>query len=386
MTANSFQEVIESPIGQTVVQLDRQLATLVESVDILDAIKPSNYSEEKAKFFEQNGHYTPNFLYNANKVDVFNVKRQLFNLPLEDIADSDLYHLYFDVIHSYADKLDQLSAIGQPTFLYSSLRYYGEPNRKEIDNAKFIMHLADENADQPANVDCQQLTEIFQSFSEQENYQFTLKIESSMIANALVSGTTVKVNEQVKVTHNEAMALAHHELGVHLATSLNARQNPLKIMSLGCPLNTKTQEGLAIFCEYLSGNLTVRRLKTLALRVLAVDSLLQDKAFDKTYSMLREQYQVSEQLAFNITARVYRGGGFTKDHLYLSGLSEVLQAHQNQVNLTPLFTGKTSMDYLQLINRLIGKGWLAQPQFIAPAIRQPCTDNPIEKIIIDSIR
>jgi len=85
-----------------------------------------------------------------------------------------------------------------------------------------------------------------------------------MLANALVSGSRVKINSAAHITTDELEALAHHEMGVHLLTTLT-----LKVLSLGCPANTNTQEGLAILCEYLSGHFSIKRLRTLALRVLA---------------------------------------------------------------------------------------------------------------------
>ena len=90
------------------------------------------------------------------------------------------------------------------------------------------------------------------------------------------------------------MALAHHEIGVHLVTTLNGRAQPLKVLSIGCPLNTMTQEGMTILAEYLAGCLTIKRLKILALRVLAVDSMLKEKDFRqavKDYDWAKHQDQ-----------------------------------------------------------------------------------------------
>jgi len=52
------------------------------------------------------------------------------------------------------------------------------------------------------------------------------------------------------------------------------RKVEFKKAQLGMPGNTYTQEGLAILSEYLSGNLSLERLRTLALRVLAANMLV----------------------------------------------------------------------------------------------------------------
>ena len=54
---------------------------------------------------------------------------------------------------------------------------------------------------------------------------------------------------------------------------MNALEHPLKIFLHGFPGNEETQEGLAVFSEYMSGNLTLKRLKELAYRVMAVNGL-----------------------------------------------------------------------------------------------------------------
>ena len=174
---------------------------------------------------------------------------------------------------------------------------------------------------------------------EEEKYTWEMKLDETMVANALVSGTTVRINSNAKLHETDAHALAHHELGVHLATSLNSSMQPLRILSLGCPLSTMTQEGMAILSEYLSGNLTLQRLKTLALRVIAVKSLIEDKNFRTTFLILKETYNVSDEQAYTITARVYRGGGYTKDYLYLKGFSLILNAYEHEKDFNSPCTG-----------------------------------------------
>ena len=182
------------------------------------------------------------------------------------------------------------------------------------------------------------------------------------------------------------MALAHHELGVHLVTTLNGRSQPLRILSLGSPVNTMTQEGLAILAEYQAGCMTVKRLKILALRLLAVESLIKDKNFRSTFMLLKEGYQLDDDTAFTITARVYRGGGLTKDYLYLRGFHQMLNAQETAEDFTHLLTGKTSLDHLPIITRLINKGILIAPEKITPAFVQPVKSNDIYSFIAHALK
>lgn len=368
-------------------EFDQALFNCIQGIDILDAVTPLNFADEKARFFASQFAHSPEFVYAEDGINVFDRKRQLFNLPIEDLADSDLQKLYVDVIESYVDKLDQYQSIGTPDFLYDNLRYYGEPSRKDISNANFVMHLPsdlDDVEEELFGVD--DIVSYLNHFAERHDYPFNLVISDSMIANALVSGDRVKVNRQARVNQTELNALAHHELGVHLVTTLNARAQPLKVLALGSPVNTTSQEGLAILCEYLAGSLTLERLKVLALRVLAVDSMIQEKDFRRTFLLLKEQYGASEDKAFTITARVYRGGGFTKDYLYLRGFHELLNTYEHDPHFQYLLCGKVSLEHTPLISRLVEKGLLIAPQRISPAIATPTPIEPVHKFIAHSIK
>jgi uncharacterized protein (TIGR02421 family) len=370
-------------------QIDEQLFNTVKGVNILNSITPVNFTQAKREFFESNFSVNPDFAYQKKKINYFKRKRDLFNLPIDKLKDDDLFKLYNDIIESYIDKLNLHQSVGTPDFLYDSLRHFGEPTGKDIRNAQFILHLPDDiedNDDDERLLKADKIIDVLKDFAKQNKYKCKFDYNENMIANALVSGTKVNINPEAKVTLTEANALAHHELGVHLVTTLNARSQPLKALSLGCPVNTTTQEGLAILCEYLSGNLTLSRLKTLALRVVAVDSMVNDKDFRTTFLLLKEQYKIKDDKAFTITARAYRGGGYTKDYLYLQGIRKMLNAYETNPNFNNLLIGKTSYEYLPLLTRLIEKGYLHTPKYVSPAIANPQDVDQVHQFITHAVK
>jgi uncharacterized protein (TIGR02421 family) len=368
-----------------IVQLDSDLHALVKDIDILDAVAPLNYKEEKALFLKAHYSHEPNFIYAKKNLDAFAFKRSLFQLPIEKVQDEDLRTIYLAVIDSYVDKVDQYKSIGSPDFLYDSLRYYGEPSEKDLRNANFILHLPKSPDREEELLDANRISQVLAEFADREGYTYTTKIDGNMIAKALVSGTTVKINSNAEVGTMEVMALAHHELGVHLLTTLNGKAQPLKILSVGCPVNTMTQEGLAILSEHFAGCLSIERLKVLALRVIAVTSMIQDKNFRTTFLKLKEDHGVDDEFAFTITARVYRGGGFTKDYLYLQGFHQMLNAYEHEPHFLSLLAGKTSIDFLPQIQRLIHKGWLIPPTRITPAFAKAIVSDDLQKFIVHAI-
>lgn len=386
--ATQYKENENFNVPDKLKLFDSSLHSLVSNINILDAVSPLNYRDEKKAFFDSHYSKSPNFIYKKSSIDAFSLKRALFNLPLENVEDEDLKQIYLDIIDSYIDKIDQFKSIGSSDFLYDSLRYYGEPSQKDLRNAHFVLHLPESSSSEELEhvLGASEIELLLANFANERSYEYSLKKDDAMIANALVSGTTIKINTAAKVGKIEAMALAHHEVGVHLVTTLNGRAQPLKLLSIGCPLNTMTQEGMAILAEYLAGCLTIRRLKVLALRVLAVDSMLKEKDFRATFLMLKEQYHVSDEQAFTITARVFRGGGFTKDFLYLQGFHQMLNAYESEANFNYLLAGKTSIDYLPRITKLIEKGVIFAPKYITPAFEQPINISDEHKFIAHAIK
>ncbi|MEF1310168.1 flavohemoglobin expression-modulating QEGLA motif protein [Vibrio mytili] len=374
------------PISNRLLAIDANLTQLVSEIDILSSVNPLNYGHERERFINNKYSQEPDFQYQKTPLDTHQSKRRLYELPLEDIKDTQLQKLYVDVIQSYADKLDQVDTIGTQDFLYNSLRYYGEPSAKDIANAHFILHLPTEEESKPVH-DSQSIARFMGHFAEKHGYECEIQVLDGMLANALVSGLRVKINSAAHVTTNELEALANHEMGVHLLTTLNGRRQPLNVLSLGCPANTNTQEGLAILCEYLSGHFSIKRLRTLALRVLAVESMIKERDFRQTFRLLKEQYHASDIQAFTITSRVYRGGGLTKDYLYLRGFREVLNAYdQLGEDFYLLLCGKTELKYFEQIRSLMNKGIFSRPTLISPALTKPQQTDPIHRYIVSALK
>jgi len=372
---------LNDAISDQLLAIDENLTQLVADIDILSSVNPLNYAQERERFIKNKYSQEPNFQYSITNVDTHSAKRRLYELPLENIQDTQLQRLYADVIQSYADKLDQVNTIGTQEFLYNSLRYYGEPSAKDIANAHFILHLPTEEEKEPQH-DSRAIARFMQNFAQRNGYECEIQVLDGMLANALVSGSRVKINHAAYITTDELEALAHHEMGVHLLTTLNGRQQPLKVLSLGCPANTNT-----ILCEYLSGHFSIKRLRTLALRVLAVESMIKDRDFRHTFMLLKEQYKASDLQAFTTTARVYRGGGLTKDYLYLRGFREVLNAYDKLGDdFSLLLCGKTELKYFELIRSLVSKEIFTQPKFISPALSTPMQTNPIHRYIVSALK
>lgn len=378
-----------SNIEPVVLAVDKALYQLAKGVETLHYVNPINIQQEKKRFFSKRG-YNPQFKYRQLRVDPYEFKEKLYKLPVSQIQDPLVKSLYRNVVDSFATKIELLTKVGTPHFLYNSLRYYGEPTSNDINNALFLLHALDLPKDeQQLNfVSAEQAKLLFEASAERYQLDCKVQLSNRLVAKAMVDNNKrlLLINRNAKLSEFDINALIHHELGVHMVTTMNALEQPLKVFRLGLPGNTYTQEGIAILSEYVSGNLNLTRLKQLSLRVLAVEMLVKGKEFHQTYTRLRTDFSVSEDEAFSLTTRVYRGGGFTKDFLYLSGFRDLVKLF-GQRDITPLLIGKTDTHSLPTLDAMIERGILQQPKYISPAFTQAKgKDNPVLDYLVQSIR
>ena len=376
--------ILASKLPPEVVKLDKELFALARGINTLTYITPRNFKQEKRRFLHNPHGYTPIFTYRQLDIDPYKFKSRLFRLPVEDVLDVDIQKLYRTVIEQLAMRIELLTSIGTDKFLYNSLRYYGQPDERDIQNAKFILHACEYLDVEESNISPADAVAAFKDAAQEYGVKCKVVTAQNMIARALVSGRIIKVSADCQFNQADLNALIHHELGVHLLTTANADVQPLSILKLGLPGNTHTQEGLAILCEHLSGNFPLHRLKTLALRVLAVDMMVRGESFNDCYHYLTGEYKVGLEDAFTITTRAYRGGGFTKDFLYLRGLKEALQAYQDG-DLTSLFIGKTGFEAKGLLDELIARDILKAPQYLPKALTMTGVKDPVMDFVLNSI-
>ncbi|OAN11519.1 hypothetical protein A3K86_21565 [Photobacterium jeanii] len=377
--------ILASKLPREVIKLDRQLFSIARGVNTLSYINPTNLKQEKRRFLNKPFTYQPAFTYRQLDLDPYKFREKLYRLPVEDIRDADIQKMYRKTIDQLAVRIDLLTSIGTDEFLYNSLRYYGQPDDRDIANAKFILHACEYQEKVEATISAKEAITAFKAAAEEYGVKCSVVSSKTLIARAMVSGRSIKVNANSTFTQGDLDALIHHELGVHLVTTANADAQPLKVLKLGLPGNTHTQEGLAILCEHLAGSFPLHRLKTLALRVIAVDKMVNGESFNDTFHALKQDYKLSDDEAFTITARVYRGGGFTKDFLYLRGLKDALHCYHEQ-DLTALFVGKTGFEFKPLLEELIARDILQKPTYMPKALSLDIEPDPVMEFLLNSIK
>lgn len=362
-TTSEYQELFE---------IDANLNRLVRNIELLNYINPLNIAAEKKKFFSSKFKDEPQFNYPKIKFNGYKLHRLFFSQRLERIEDDTIRQLYEDIIYEYSGLIECIETIGQGRkFYFNSLKSFGTPTEKDLENAKFILRFDDSDFNESLlplyNVN--EAKAYFEEFSKRYDFKYHIKISSNISAAAMVLNNTqtLVLRKSHKYSKNQLEVLTNHEIGVHMVTTFNGLLQPLKIFSNGFPNNVETQEGLAVYSEFMSGCLTISRLKELAYRVIAVDSLNKGYSFSDTFDLLYGQHKLNREKAFGITLRVHRGGGFTKDHLYLKGLRNIYNYAKSNKDLGILLSGKVCMNYVSTIQTMKNKGLAIEPRYFTDA-------------------
>lgn len=385
--------MVDNSTSTTVLlKIDKRIDELVKQIELLSYVNPVNIEEEKERFFASKYLTDPVFKYPKINFDKFKLHRELFTQPIEQIEDEDIRNLYEDIIYAYSGLIQCIENIGNgKQFYFNSLHCFGTPTENDVENAKFILHFEDENKEverfQPKY--SAKASEIFfQEFSKKYDFSYNIEFSDKISAIAMVLNNikTLVLNTNHTYSENEIAVLTNHEIGVHMVTTMNGLLHPLKIFSHGFPNNEETQEGLAVFSEYMSNNLTVTRLKELAYRVIAVDSLAKGYPFSRTFRLLHNNYDLDRESAFYITLRAHRGGGFTKDYLYLSGLKKIYDYYHSGKDLSLLLTGKVTLEYADEIEALTKKGFSVPPKHITDSYAENKNTNKTVDFILRSLK
>ena len=372
-------------------EIDTYIDELVKKIELLSYVNPTNIESEKERFFNSKYLSDPVFLYPKMDFDKFKLHKEFFSLPIEKIEDKRIRDLYEEIIYFYSGLIQCIETIGTgKKFYYNSLHSFGTPTEKDVENAKFILHFeADEEANHfKPKYSALETEQFFREYSKRYDFSYSIQHSDKMGAIAMVLNNlqTLVLNNNHTFSENEIGVLTNHEIGVHMVTTMNGLLHPLKIFSHGLPNNVETQEGLSVFSEYMSGNLTIKRLKELAYRVIAVNSLAKGYSFSKTFRLLHNTYDLNREDAFYITTRTHRGGGFTKDYLYLTGLKKVFNYYNEGGDLSLMLTGKVSLEQLDNIKYLTEKGYAVPAKYITDSFAENNNDNKTVDFILSSLK
>jgi uncharacterized protein (TIGR02421 family) len=212
----------------------------------------------------------------------------------------------------------------------------------------------------------------------------SVKITSRLASEACAGTTYLKIKQDAVFSEEDIRLLEVHEGWVHLGTSVNGRRQPvLTILGKAWPAATATQEGLAVFCEFVLGVCNPERRRRLSLRLQAVMMAEQGADFLQVFRFLTDKGN-TEFEAYRLAARAFRGslpqgcGPFTKDLSYGIGLLKLLDYVRSMsptdvTSIPLLFSGKTHIDELADMQAFHGQGLMTAGEILPQPFR--CKDG-----------
>lgn len=353
-----YHELGSRALTKVVWDVDRRLAKISECFDLLLHVTPVN-AAEAWQVFEQSGYGdVPEFHYRPRSADPALLKRELYRVPIEHIEDPTLA----DLFASKRDELDrQISLLNDrnsPQFLHGSIQLFGQLDDSLLQAAGKIMAAGDAQVADESGVilDAEEFAQRARDeldYYRQIDPTLAARVEvRDDVTGILVSHGNFLIARDAHVSQARLAATLNHEIGTHVLTYHNGKQQPFQQFYAGTAGYEELQEGLAVFSEYLSGGLGLPRLQQLAGRVIAVHSLISGVNFIETFNLLQDEYGLHPFTAFTTTMRVYRGGGYTKDMIYLRGFIRLLDYLVKGGELELLYYGKVSMEHLHLLEEL----------------------------------
>lgn len=197
----------------------------------------------------------------------------------------------------------------------------------------------------------------------------TLQFSRNFIPRTAIDGYKMKIRLPIEYRDKAIGGVLHHEIGTHVFRRINDEKQPWheKRSVYGLHSHRETEEGLATLHSYIEKG--EKHLWYTALQYYAC-SLAPNSSFSQIFEELKK-YMDDRERRWNITLRAKRGmddtskgGGYTKDKVYLRGVVGVgrwLQA--NNFDIEKLYIGKVSCDDALLLSGTAIHEGLVIPHF-----------------------
>lgn len=384
-----YHELGRRAMTRAVWEVDRQMSDVGDAFNFLLQLTPTNSESAWNAFRRSRFEAAPEFHYRPRRVDPASLKHQLFRIPLERIEDPAL-HAFFEGKQDELDRqITMLRDRGSSKVLYGSLQVYGAPDKALLDQARAILATIPPHTPDDAVsdfVDAQTFArhakaEVTRLRAAMPDLQATVQIRND-VPGLMVSKGHLLIGREAHVAKARIEATVQHEVGTHILTYYNGLAQPLRQLHVGSAGYEELQEGIAVLAEFLVGGLSRPRLRLLAGRVLAANHIVGGAEFVETFRMLHDDKGFSQKTAYTIAMRVYRGGGLTKDMIYLRGLAGLLKRLAEGVPLADLLVGKIAFNDLDVIEELLWRN-VVKPARLRPLyLDDPKAQKRLERITL----
>ena len=371
---------------EPVWQVDEHLARMSDAFEFLLHVTPINVDAAWEEFRRRDFTEPPEFLYRPLPADPSLLKRELFQIPLEGVEDPALEQLFREKQLELDRKLTMVIDRETARFLHGSLQLYGDIEDDLVALAESILDSLPPGDSEPgwrvsalAIADAAR-REIERYRERHPSFRASVEVRDDMYPGVMVSRDRLIIGRRTAVPRERVETLLHHEVGTHLLTYFNGSRQPLKVLRSGLAGHDELQEGLAVLAEHLCGGLDSSRLRLLAARVVAARLVVEGASFVDLFDLLHGEYGFGPRSAFGISMRLHRGGGLTKDAIYLRGLVETLEYIGTGGPIDRLLAGKISPRYADILHELEVRQVIHAPSLLPLYLDSPAARRRLEAL------
>lgn len=351
-------------------EIDRVLLGLSRRIEILRYLVAINYKEEKKKFLVEKVK-NPDFVYDTPRYNADKLVSILCDLDLPNDVIGKLFKEKVDELRCKNELLQNLG--NKKVVIGKSKELYGKPSKKLIKRAERLL----KSLDKQKNLKSSE-SEIFSAAKLAAKIRYYLrelginKWKVMTIDQQSVSVVSmqrrIKVSKYKKYSKLAVRRLKVHEIDAHVFRAENGYMQPMRLFVSGLPGYLSTEEGIAAYLEEKSNVESLQSKRRFALRVIAVNLVYEGADFRECFKKIKS-YEKDDERCWEITYRVFRGGGFLKDHVYLQGYYQIKKFIDDGGKLEDLYIGKIGLQHLELCKELVAEGVLEQPKYLPEILK-----------------
>lgn len=352
------------------VAVDIALAQMDARVDWLSRLTPINAAEIWEGFAASGFHEMPDSIFaDGLQRDAPMLRKALFSLPIHDIGNRLVQALMLEKQREIDSQIELVAMRDEAGFILASINLFGHVNERLLALAHDVLDTVPVFPDDHHDAGATEMAaaaeaEVARIQAQQPDFACEVIIDPHPGVSLYVSQGNLHIAPDFNAPSSRIGPLIQHEIGTHAISRHNGRRQPLKVLAGGLADYDELQEGLAVLAEYLSGYLPAERLRTLAARVIAADMAVREAPGPEIFACLAEDHAIPQDTAFDTALRAKRGGGLTKDALYLKGLAELLAYLANDGDLEVLMLGKFALKHLHTVEQLLDAGVLVPPEIL----------------------
>jgi|TARA_R100000501_G_scaffold17834_1_gene34131 uncharacterized protein (TIGR02421 family) len=375
-----------SGLCDAAISVDRELAQMDRKIDWLTRLTPTNIDHIWEGFQASGFRDMPDSHFGEGLTDdAPGMRRELFALPVREIENPLIEALLLEKQRELDRQIELVRMRGREGFIVASVDLFGHVSEQLLETARELLATVPILPPDECNVDAEGVCDAARAAVDRyrkhyPDFTCDVIVDPTPGTSMYVSAGNFHVAFDYRAPGSRVNPLIQHEIGTHVVTRHNGDRQPLHTLAGGLADYDVLQEGLAVLGEYLAGYLPAGRLRTLAARVVAAHMAVQEAQGAEIYACLVDECGLSADAAFDTAVRAKRGGGLTKDALYLKGLAELLAYLSHDGDLEILFLGKFALKQLYSLEKLIDDGILHAPEIIPSYLEDPAALQRLQHV------